>query len=142
MGSHIHESYEYAPFGGAYVRRECDEDGDAPGEWEPCAVADVPQAVMIAEALEDYNRKHPRLRAGAIRLANPVLDAIAVELGLTPDELRERTNDTSSVGTLERVSDVRWAEIAEALAMTPTELEDRFAGRHEALVDPSRPGAV
>ncbi len=138
MAKHVHEGVTYAPYGEGWARRSSADD-----EWELIDRDDVPLDVQIQEAVvRDRHENPPAPVLSVKRLPNPTLDAIAEELGLTPDDLRLRTNDTSKLGTNVRVSERRFKAIAEAMGMTVGELRARFGGRHKELRDPSRPGAL
>jgi hypothetical protein len=139
MATHVHDGLEYGRAGEVWRRRPA----ETTDPWEDFDQAELPFDVAVnEEVIRQRHENPPAPGVGIVREANPVLDPIAVELGLTPDELRLRTNDTSSTGTVTRVSEERFDEIAGTMGMSPEELRDRFAGRHPDLRDPSRPGAL
>lgn len=140
--------YEFAVYSGSstgYVRRAKDSTED----WADCPLDDVPQSFLDEQTMKRFRREGlmadvPRgLPAGgtfvgagrnagsefvAVRHANPAVDAMAEELGLTADELRARLNGAPG-GTLKRVAEGRFDEIAVALGLEPGEARDRFADR-------------
>lgn len=143
--------FEYARFGTSFVRRTAGSDED----WMGCERELVPDDFFREEARTDIRRRtaalggsdpffHDELPEGAtvvtkegvsaVRLANPEADAIAGELGLTPDELRERLTSAPG-GTRNRVSEERFDEIAARLGVDPKTARDRFADRSAEPVD-------
>ncbi len=124
-----HEGIEYATFGEGYCRR-----ADVDDEWEE--IDELPPDVSLEFLLEKARREERVRRGPASR--PPIISrsgqnsVFASELGLSPDEFAERLNDDSSTGTVTRVADERFDEMADALGLDPQEMRDRFAGRHAA----------
>lgn len=137
--------FEYARFGEGFLRRTEGSDED----WKGCGQEDVPEAFFAKEKITEARRQAIALgggdpfreddipegatvitkqKVGAVRLANPVVDAMAAELGLGPDELRERLNGAPG-GTRTRVEEARFDEIAGHLGLDPKVARDRFADR-------------
>lgn len=124
-----HEGVEYATFGTGYCRRENVDD-----EWE--TIDTLPPDVSIEFLLEKARREERVRRGPASRPPKIVRSGqnvvFASELGLSADEFAERLNDDSTTGTVTRVADERFDEMAAALDLDPQEMRDRFAGRHAA----------
>lgn len=138
--------FEYARFGEGFLRRTAGSDED----WKGCEAELVPEGFFQDEERTAIRRRSVALGGGdpfadqemvpegatiisrdgvgAVRLANPAVDAMAAELGLSGDELRERLLDKAG-GTRARVSEERFDEIANALGISPTLARDRFADR-------------
>lgn len=148
--------YEYNRFGDGFVRRAKDTGDD----WAECQLDDVPADVLKAEQQAQVRRDirdaggsgdpfhrsaiergstilvgggaDRQGQAVGVRLANPEVDAIAAELGLTPDQLRGRLNGESG-GTVARVSEARFDEIAARLGLDPVEARARFGDRSDQV---------
>lgn len=148
--------YEYSRFGDGFVRRVKDSSED----WAACQLDDVPaevlqeeQRVKVREGVRDAGGSgDPFHKAGlergstilvgggaerqgpavGVRKANPEVDAIAAELGLTPDQLRGRLNGEAG-GTVARVSEERFDEIAARLGLDPVEARARFGDRSDQV---------
>lgn len=138
--------FEYARFGDSFLRRTTGSDED----WKGCEAELVPEGFFQQEERTAIRRRSAALGGsdpfadqemvpegatiisregvGAVRLANPAVDAMAAELGLGPDELRERLNGAPG-GTRTRVEEARFDEIAGALGLHPVDARDRFADR-------------
>lgn len=132
--------YEYSRFGEGFVRRAAESADD----WKACQTDDVPAEYFKQEERTNQRRElgfDPYFRpdigdddefmggaVGAIRKANPAVEAVAEELGLSGNELRRKLNGSPG-GTAKRVSEERFDEIAGALGLTPADARDRFADR-------------
>lgn len=135
-------AYEYQRFGAGFVRRDAVQGGD----WMSCARDDVPKAFFDEEQRIQVRREvggDPYYRppiaddaelmpAGAglfaVRKKNAEAEALAEELGLTANELRSRLTKGKG-GTVKRVSEERFDEIAATLGIDPQLARERFADR-------------
>lgn len=145
--SYTHDDgFEYSRFGDSFLRRTAGSDED----WRGCEAELVPEGFFQDEERTAIRRRSvamggsdpfadqeplpegatviTREGVAAVRLANPVVDAMAAELGLGPDELRERLNGAPG-GTRTRVEEARFDEIAGHLGLDPKVARDRFADR-------------
>lgn len=136
--------YEYSRFGNGFVRRTKDTTDD----WMSCPQDDVPAEFFAEETktaarrmgMRDVPEELPadgeligakvgsQTQMVAVRHANPSVDAMAAELGLTGNELRARLNGAPG-GTNKRVDDERFDFIAAALGVHPADARDLFADR-------------
>lgn len=136
---------EYARFGDGFVRRLADSTDD----WQDCPLDDVPAEFFKEEMKKEMRRTGEMIDrpndipdnsefvgAGgtgksnfvAVRHANPEVEAMAEELGLTANELRGRLNGAKGGANI-RVPEERFDEIARAVGLDPQEARDRFADR-------------
>lgn len=137
---------EFTRYGDGYLKR-----ASVDHDWEPADESELSEEFLTDQKRRDIRREvgsdpwrpDPPAnsvvtgvgRAGAVRLANPKVDAIAEELGLSPDELRERVNGKEG-GTRVRVEEARFDKIAKTLGLDPEVARNRFADRPDDFVKP------
>lgn len=146
MGAVVVDGVEYSRFGQGFVRRASPDD-----EWQEVQYDDLDPAVFAEIRAEELIKERGGTRGAAFSaeiIRAPQNDAIARELGFTGDErvdvqnrnadgatpgdvLAQRLNDRGSDGTMVRVTEERFDEIAAQLGMSGEELRVRFAGRYD-----------
>jgi len=88
---------EYAKFGEGWVKRSKPD-----AEWKECPVEEVPTEAIAERAMVAERRRLGRdpyfQNPGPVLLPNPALEAQALELGITPAELRRAFSEGLTPG--------------------------------------------
>lgn len=134
-----HEGFEYARFGDGYVMRKAGSKDD----WGT-VVGELPAEVQDEFTMKRLRKQgkvtstRPRtagtfqggVSGGAIVKPNKAVEEAAAALGISETEFRQWLNDDQPHQTRKRIPEGDLDAIAQRFKMSPQEIRDRFAGRH------------